>query len=81
MAVRSRGERLVWLFPLVSRAAESVLAALRGFTGYVVVDGYSCYQQLLATAKGIQQCVAHYAEVTVMPTSVVKPLVGRFLAW
>jgi transposase len=59
MAVRSRGERLVWLFPLVSRAAESVLAALKGFTGYLVVDGYSCYQQLLGTAKGIQQCVQH----------------------
>jgi transposase len=59
MAVRSLGERLVWLRPLVSRAAVSVLAALKGFTGYLVVDGYSCYQQLLATAKGIQQCVQH----------------------
>jgi transposase len=59
MAVRSRGERLVWLFPLVSRAAASVLAALKGFTGYLVVDGYSCYQQLLATAKGIGQRVQH----------------------
>jgi hypothetical protein len=25
----------------------------------VVVDGHSCYQQLLAAAKGIQQCVQH----------------------
>lgn len=59
MAMRSVGERLVWLRPLVSRAASSVLAALKGFTGYLVVDGYSSYQQLLTTAKGIQQCVQH----------------------
>ncbi len=59
MAVRTLDERLVWLRPLVSRAAESVLAALKGFTGYLVVDGYSSYQQLLTTVRGIQQCVQH----------------------
>jgi len=59
MAVRTLEERVVWLQPLVSRAADSVLAALKGFTGYLVVDGYSSYQQLLKTAKGIQQCVQH----------------------
>ena len=59
MAVRTLEERLVWLRPLVSRAADSVLAALKGFAGYIVVDGYSSYQQLLKTAKGIQQCVQH----------------------
>jgi len=59
MAVRTLDERLVWLRPLASRAAGSVLAALKGFAGYLVVDGYSSYQQLLTTVKGIQQCVQH----------------------
>jgi hypothetical protein len=59
MALRTLDERLVWLRPLVSRAACAVLAALKGFTGYVVVDGYTAYQQLLDTVKGIQQCVQH----------------------
>ncbi len=59
MALRTLDERLVWLRPLVSRAASSVLAALKGFTGYLVVDGYAAYQQLLDTVKGIQQCVQH----------------------
>lgn len=59
MAVRSRGERLVLLLPLVSRSAESVLAALAGFAGWLVVDGYSSYQRLLGAVKGIQQCVQH----------------------
>ncbi len=59
MVVRTPDERLVWLRPLVSRAARSVLALLEGFAGYLIVDGYSVYQRLLGTVKGIQQCCQH----------------------
>lgn len=61
--IRTPDERLVWLTGLASRGYEEVIAALRTFTGHLIVDGYGAYQRLLSGAgavlAGIQQCVAH----------------------
>jgi transposase len=59
MAIRTPDERLVWLQPLPSRQADTVLQPLAGFAGYLIVDGYRAYQRLLDTLKGIQQCCQH----------------------
>lgn len=63
MVIRTPDERLVWLTGLTSRGYDTVIAALRTFTGHLIVDGYGAYQRLLAHAggllAGIQQCVQH----------------------
>ncbi len=63
MVIRTPDERLLWLSGLVSRGYDMVIAALRTFTGHLIVDGYGAYQRLLhdagAVLAGIQQCVAH----------------------
>lgn len=63
MVIRTPDERLLWLFGLVSRGYDAVIARLRTFTGHLIVDGYGAYQRLHAKAggllAGIQQCAAH----------------------
>jgi len=63
LVIRTPHERLVWLSGLVSRGYDTVIAALRTFTGHLIVDGYGAYQRLLhgagAVLAGIQQCVQH----------------------
>ena len=41
MVIRTPDERLVLLTALDSRRHEEVLASLRTFTGYLIVDGYA----------------------------------------
>jgi len=73
MVIRTPGERLVWLTALDSRSHKDVLASLRTFTGYLIVDGYGAYLKLLPGVRagkrdgtdaggvlaGIQQCCQH----------------------
>ncbi|HWN00584.1 MAG TPA: transposase, partial [Streptosporangiaceae bacterium] len=59
MVIRTPAERLVWLRALASRRAEGITALLSFFTGFLIVDGYSAYQQLLPQLAGIQQCCQH----------------------
>lgn len=63
MVIRTPDERLVWWSGLVCRGYETVIAALRSFTGHLIVDGYGAYQRLLtrtgAVLAGIQQCCQH----------------------
>jgi transposase len=60
MVIRTPDERLTWLTGLTSRRHDTVIAALRAFTGHLIVDGYAAYQKLLAAVggllAGIQQC-------------------------
>ena len=51
--------RLVWLQALASRRAEGIVALLSFFTGFLITDGYTAYQQLLPKLAGIQQCCQH----------------------
>jgi transposase len=53
------GEKLIWLRALASRRAAGITALLSFFTGFLIVDGYTAYQQLLPQLAGIQQCVQH----------------------
>ena len=63
LAIRTPDERLAWLAGLTSRSYDTVIAALRGFAGHLIVDGYRAYQRLLtsvdAVLAGIQQCCQH----------------------
>lgn len=74
MVVRTPDERLVWLTALDSRRHDEVIASLRTFTGYLIVDGYLAYQKLLPCTRdhdhagqecrpgllaGLQQCCQH----------------------
>jgi transposase len=45
--LRTPDERLVRVTALDSRRHEEVIASLRTFTGYLIVDGYGAYQELL----------------------------------
>ena len=60
---RTPDERLVWLSGLRSRRHEEVTAFLRGYTGFLIVDGFRGYQSLLTCERpvlaGIQQCCQH----------------------
>ena len=47
LVLRTPDERLVRLTAADSRRHEDVLASLRTFTGYLIVDGYGAYQRLL----------------------------------
>ncbi|MGH3408415.1 MAG: IS66 family transposase [Streptosporangiaceae bacterium] len=74
------GERLVCLRALASRRAESIIALLAFFTGFLITDGYTAYQQLLPQLAGIQQCVQHYSDIAVMPMTDADPCCeGEFL--
>ena len=61
--IRTPDERLVWLSGLRSRRHEEVIAFLRGYKGFLIVDGFGGYQRLLTCQKpvlaGIQQCCQH----------------------
>jgi hypothetical protein len=63
LVTRTPDERLVWLSGLRSRRHEEVTAFLRGYTGFLIVDGFRGYQGLLTCEKpvlaGIQQCCQH----------------------
>lgn len=59
MVIRTPTERLVRLNALDSRRAEGITALLAFFTGFLIVDGDSAYQQLAAKLAGIQQCCQH----------------------
>jgi hypothetical protein len=63
LAIRTPDERLAWLGGLTSRSYDTVIAALRGFAGHLIVDGYGAYQRLRsgvdAVLAGIQQCCQH----------------------
>ena len=71
MVIRTPDERLVLLTALDSRGHDEVLASLRTFTGYLIVDGYGAYPKLLPDTRagdsatgtgvlaGIQQCCQH----------------------
>ena len=52
MVIRTPDERLVWLQALASRRAEGITALLAFFTGFLIVDGYSAYQQLSGQLAG-----------------------------
>jgi transposase len=52
--------RLRLLLALASRRKASVAAGIpAGFAGYLMTDGYTGYQHLLARTKGIGQCGQH----------------------
>ena len=50
---------LTWLRALGSRQAAAITAVLSFFTGFLISDGYSAYQQLLPQLAGVQQCCQH----------------------
>jgi transposase len=54
-----RGGKLTWLRALGSRRAEAITAILGFFTGFLITDGYTAYQQMHPKLAGIQQCAAH----------------------
>jgi len=59
MVIRTPAEKLVWLQAMTSRRAEPITTLLSFFTGFLIVDGYSAYQQLSGQLAGIQQCCQH----------------------
>jgi hypothetical protein len=59
MVIRTPAERLVWLTALASRRAAGITSLLAFFTGFLIVDGYTAYQQLSGQLAGIQQCCQH----------------------
>jgi hypothetical protein len=59
MMIRTPAERLTWLRALPSRCAEGITGLLKFFTGFLIVDGYTAYQQLSPQLAGIQQCCQH----------------------
>jgi len=65
LAIRTPDERLAWLAGLTSRSYDTVISALRGYAGHLIVDGYGAYQRLLTgvgtVLAGIQQCCQHIA--------------------
>jgi transposase len=59
LIIRPPGGKLTWLRALGSRRAAAITAILGFFTGFLITDGYTAYQQLLPELAGIQQCAAH----------------------
>jgi transposase len=59
LIVRPPGGKLTWLRAMSSRRAASITAILSFFTGILITDGYTAYQQMLDDLTGIQQCAAH----------------------
>ena len=71
LVLRTPDERLIRLTAADSRRHEEVVASLRTFTGYLIVDGYGAYQRLLPdpTADPTggcadEECVATTSEHT-----------------
>lgn len=46
--------KLTWLRALGSRRAEAITAILGFFTGFLITDGYTAYQQMLPRLAGIR---------------------------
>jgi hypothetical protein len=69
LITRTPDGRLTFLQAMASRRKAALAAGLpAAFTGYLITDGYTGYQHLLASRlAGIQQCAAHYADTVVMP--------------
>src|SRR5664280_2383444 len=61
LVVNSIDRRLVWYTPMTSRSGKSIKDAgiLDGYTGFLVRDGYTGYQQFEDTLAGVQQCCVH----------------------
>ena len=59
LVVRTPHRGLTWLRALGSRQAAAITAILSFFTGVLISDGYSAYQQLLPQLAGVQQCCQH----------------------
>jgi transposase IS66 family protein len=59
LIVRPPGGKLTWLRAMGSRRAAAITAILSFFTGILITDGYTAYQQMLGDLAGIQQCAAH----------------------
>ena len=59
LVVRTPHRGLTWLQALGSRQAAAITAVLSFFTGFLISDGYSAYQQLLPQLAGVQQCCQH----------------------
>jgi transposase len=59
LIIRPPGRNLTWLRALGSRRAEAITTILGFFTGFLITDGYTAYQQMLPRLAGIQQCAAH----------------------
>ena len=59
LIVRPPGGKLTWLRAMGSRRAAAITAILSFFTGILITDGYTAYQQMLTDLTGIQQCAAH----------------------
>ena len=59
LVVRTPHRGLTWLRALGSRQAAAITAVLVFFTGFLISDGYSAYQQLLPQLAGVQQCCQH----------------------
>jgi hypothetical protein len=53
LVTRTPDERLVWLSGLRSRRHEEVTAFLRGYTGFLIVDGFRGYQGLLTCERPV----------------------------
>jgi transposase len=59
LVVRTPHRGLTWLRALGSRQVAAITAVLSLFTGFLISDGYSAYQQLLPQLAGVQQCCQH----------------------
>jgi transposase len=59
LVVRTPHAGLTLLRALGSRQAAAITAVLSFFTGFLISDGYSAYQQLLPQLAGVQQCCQH----------------------
>lgn len=59
LVIRTPRRGLTWLRALGSRQAVAITTILSFFTGFLISDGYSAYQQLLPQLAGVQQCCAH----------------------
>jgi hypothetical protein len=59
LVVRTPRAGLTWLRALGSRQAAAITTVLSFFTGFLISDGYSAYQQLLPQLAGVQQCCQH----------------------
>jgi transposase len=60
LITRTPDGRLAFFQAITSRRKSSVTAAVPpGFAGYLITDGYTGYQHLLARLAGIQQCCQH----------------------
>ena len=59
LVVRTPHRGLTWLRAPGSRQAAAITGILSFFTGFLISDGYSAYQQLLPQLAGVQQRCQH----------------------